>query len=354
MGYVKFDDEKADVVYVQPSDSHPKRGSVRFPIGRPLIRFLDIDFQPYERARKRLLEQASSGLTGPAAVVAEAAKLVRTGLGSEFGRHPYFHNIRLNEEDSDRDTALEWLKTHDYLDGQHTLAIAVQLCLDADGPIHLVSFSARERYLIARALDAFQLPVQPESLQAGFSFTDPSQFSAIKALLEKSGDTAEVAGGQRLGRLGVSSLVRLKDHFQEYPPLLSEGYSDGDPMVLATAEFMKMVQLDLRVRRCAHCGRFLLLRGSRNIRYCDRVSTGDTRTCQAIGAATRYRQRVREDPLMRAYTRAYHRKYRQMRTGNHSDTHTFHEWEREASRLRDSARDGKADRLKTIEWLNRS
>lgn len=354
MGHVKFDDETSEVVYVRLNGSDSKQQNVRFPIGRLLIRFLDIDFQPFERARKRLEEQALSGLSGPAAVVADAAKLLRSGPGNALNRHPYFQNIRLNEEDSDRETALEWMQTYDYLAGQRALAVAVQLCLDADGPIHLVSFSASERYLIGRALDAFQLPVRPETLHAGFAFGDPDPFSAIGALLKRSGDAASVTGGQRLGNLGVDLLVRMKEQFRDLPPRLSEGYADGDPLAMATAEFMKMVQLDLQVRRCAHCGRFLLLRGNRNIRYCDRVLPGDTRSCQAIGASARYRQRVQEDPLLRAYHRAYHRKYRQMRVGKLLDSETFREWEKEASRLRDHARDGKADRQKAIEWLDRS
>jgi len=354
MGYIKFDDETAEVAFVQPSESYPKRRTIRFPVGRLLVRFLDMDFQPYENTRKRLEEQVSSGLAGPAAVVAEVARLVRSGFGSDFGHHPYFRNIRLNEEDSDRNTALEWLKTYDYFAGQRALAIAVQLCLDADGPIHLVSFSASERYLIGRALEAFHLPVQPESLHAGYSFADPSRLSSIEALLDRSGERAADTGGQRLGNLGVPLLVRLKDHFRDFPPQLSEGYADNNPLILATAEFMKMVQLDLRVRRCAQCGRFLLLRGNRNLRYCDRIAAGGTRTCQAIGASTRYRERVREDPLLRAYTRAYHRKYRQMRVGGQLDADAFQKWEREASHLRDQARDGKADRQKTVEWLDLS
>ncbi len=217
----------------------PKDERSGFPVGRLLVRFLDMDFQPYENTRKRLEEQVSSGLAGPAAVVAEVARLVRSGFGSDFGHHPYFRNIRLNEEDSDRNTALEWLKTYDYFAGQRALAIAVQLCLDADGPIHLVSFSASERYLIGRALEAFHLPVQPESLHAGYSFADPSRLSSIEALLDRSGERAADTGGQRLGNLGVPLLVRLKDHFRDFPPQLSEGYADNNPLILATAEFME-------------------------------------------------------------------------------------------------------------------
>jgi hypothetical protein len=43
-----------------------------------------------------------------------------------------------------------------------------------------------------------------------------------------------------------------------------------------------------------------------------------------------------------------------MRVGKLLDSETFREWEKEASRLRDHARDGKADRQKAIEWLDRS
>ena len=47
-------------------------------------------------------------------------------------------------------------------------------------------------------------------------------------------------------------------------------------------EFTKMLEQDIRFRKCKRCGRYFIMKDNGDTNYCDRVAEGQTRSCQAL------------------------------------------------------------------------
>lgn len=115
-------------------------------------------------------------------------------------------------------------------------------------------------------------------------------------------------------------------------------------------EFMQMVSLNLYVRRCKNCGKYFVIYGDRILEYCNNVPKGETKSCTVIGPARQYAQRVRTDPILEIYTRAYKKYVARKRAGNISPD-AFKAWTVKARALRDKAYAEKTPPEVFAEWL---
>lgn len=59
--------------------------------------------------------------------------------------------------------------------------------------------------------------------------------------------------------------------------------------------------------KCQRCGRIFVSRGRRDVKYCDKVPEGEALPCDAIGALSVYQHIVSEDPIFKAFNKAYKR-----------------------------------------------
>ena len=101
-------------------------------------------------------------------------------------------------------------------------------------------------------------------------------------------------------------------------------------------ETMKMISANLYIRECKNCGKYFVIYGERILEYCNNVPSGETKPCSVIGPLRRYGQKVKTDPILEIYTRAYKKYVARKRSGTITSAE-FKDWTVKSRKLRDKA-----------------
>ena len=117
-------------------------------------------------------------------------------------------------------------------------------------------------------------------------------------------------------------------------------------------EFEKMLELDMQIKRCKNCNRYFILKGNYQTEYCDRIPEGETQNCQSISAAAKYAQKVKENPALAIFNRAYKRYHARLKVGSVKPD-AFKKWRYEAVVMRDRCLDGDIMANEFEEWLDK-
>jgi len=116
-------------------------------------------------------------------------------------------------------------------------------------------------------------------------------------------------------------------------------------------EFEKMLELDMRIKKCKNCGRYFMLKGNYQTEYCDRAPDGGSQTCQNIGATAKYAQKVKDNPALALFNRAYKRYHARLKVGS-VKVDAFKKWKYEAVVMRDMCLSGEIAANEFGEWLD--
>ncbi len=116
-------------------------------------------------------------------------------------------------------------------------------------------------------------------------------------------------------------------------------------------EFEKMLELDLRIKKCKHCGRHFVLKGNYPTEYCDRIPVGETQTCQAIAATAKYAQKVKDNPALAVFNRAYKRYHARFKVGSVKPD-AFKKWKYEAVVMRDRCLNAEMTASEFEAWID--
>jgi len=114
-------------------------------------------------------------------------------------------------------------------------------------------------------------------------------------------------------------------------------------------EIIKILQADLRVKRCKNCNRMFIISGGYDNLYCSNVPDGETQACNIIGPHRQYVQRTYDDPHMQIYKRVYKRLYARRKNDKQKGI-AFLNWSESASKLKDEP-ESKALSLEAFESL---
>lgn len=74
-------------------------------------------------------------------------------------------------------------------------------------------------------------------------------------------------------------------------------------------EFFKMIELDLKIKKCKNCGKYFVLKGDYSTDYCDRIQSGEKFTCKKLAAMKARKEKVNNNPILKEYEKAYKRNY---------------------------------------------
>lgn len=109
------------------------------------------------------------------------------------------------------------------------------------------------------------------------------------------------------------------------------------------AEFSDLLRGKLAIKKCINCGRFFVMNSHYSTDYCNNTAPGETtKTCREIGAQNTYREKVKQDPILLAYQRAYKTHYARITSGKLSKAQ-FLSWLDYANELRDKALNNSID-----------
>lgn len=121
---------------------------------------------------------------------------------------------------------------------------------------------------------------------------------------------------------------------------------------LMFAEFIKMLENDVRVKKCENCLRYFIPKTKKETLYCDRVISGNI-TCKKVG----YESKLKSDDLLDAFRKEYKiRNAKKKRNGKniHNSEELFNEWVVKAKKELLKAQEGEISHDDFKKWLKPS
>lgn len=136
----------------------------------------------------------------------------------------------------------------------------------------------------------------------------------------------------------IDSNIEL-DFLKSYPECATRGieiihgYHLNSAEEALKCEFLKMLELNVKVRKCQICGKYFII-SKHNGKCCDNLYKNTGLTCQQIFANKNYMKKKKEHPILKEYNKAYKRMY--ARLSNKKITQReFADWLRSASEYKD-------------------
>lgn len=137
------------------------------------------------------------------------------------------------------------------------------------------------------------------------------------------------------------------------PHFLNVQYQFGAVADILELEFTKMLEANVRFRKCKRCGKYFIMKGNYDTNYCDRIAEGETRNCQEIAAAENYKARIADNKAIPIYNKYYKRYAARVRVKQIKED-AFKKWKYQAISLRDDCADGKITVEEYIQWMEDS
>lgn len=144
----------------------------------------------------------------------------------------------------------------------------------------------------------------------------------------------------------------VKDYLT-MPRFLSTYYNFSSVADILELELSKMLESNIRFRKCKRCGKYFIMKGNYNTNYCDRISEGQTRTCQELAAIDNYKQKTADNEAIKLYTKYYKRYHARVKVRQIKEN-DFNHWKLEAMTRRDQCIDGKMDIGEFEKWMEES
>ena len=137
------------------------------------------------------------------------------------------------------------------------------------------------------------------------------------------------------------------------PSFICIEYAFSSVEQILELEFTKMLEQNVRFRKCKRCGKYFILKGNYDTNYCDRIAEGSTQTCQQLAAQENYKARNADNKAIPIYSKYYKRYAARVRV-NQIKENDFKAWRYQAIRKRDECSDGKISPEEFTEWMEAS
>lgn len=139
----------------------------------------------------------------------------------------------------------------------------------------------------------------------------------------------------------------------KHPTFMRIEYQFSTVEDILELEFTKMLEQDIRFRKCKRCGKYFIMKGKYDTNYCDRVAEGETRNCQELAAIENYKAKIADNKAIPIYNKYYKRyaarvKVRQIKEAD------FKKWKYKALELRDQCSDGIITVEEYTAWMEAS
>lgn len=306
-----FDDNQMNEHFVASG-----RRMESFRIGKLFIDFLDVDFDFYElkygnpdqilnkHSKPKFMASDSYEKTEhDMNILLEAYDKYFNGI-----EHPYFMYSNItnmymqfkqfgNDQNNYDISILEerisnlyeefWIKMKRM---QADLRKAAQICLDIDYDDGFISNSPIVRFWEGKNRNLFSL--SREYLNAEIEYFPEESNEVFKAIYEK-----------KIPEIKIS--LSKKDR-EMLGNMNTFGFSTLNPLSIAFAEFSKMVDLKIWIKKCSNCGHYFVLGKNRKKKYCNVKRADYSAACNKIGAAIKEKKKDNE-PLHKAKTQADNR-----------------------------------------------
>lgn len=120
------------------------------------------------------------------------------------------------------------------------------------------------------------------------------------------------------------------------------GYVFETPREALQCEFLKMLELGIKIRKCAVCDKYFIVTGHDG-KCCDNLYKNTGLTCQQVFADRNYKNKRKENPILKEYDKAYKRMYARYSNKKNLASDEYAKWKNEAVQERDKALKAYAD-----------
>ena len=131
---------------------------------------------------------------------------------------------------------------------------------------------------------------------------------------------------------------------------LATRYRFSSTAEILELELGKILKNDIRFRKCKRCGRYFIMKGNYDTRYCSRIAEGETRSCQELAAQENYKKKMAENKALPIYSRYYKRYAARVRARQIKEA-DFKKWKYKALVKRDECSSGRITAEEYMEWL---
>ena len=325
-----------------------EKASVQYKLGQILVNFLNYDFSIYNKYREKankVFQKINYDFNYDSEKVSvakyfpnldstyyelahgDAVDAMAFYLLDSISSIPYFHDFSFlsyeqfkNEED------------FDFKSLQNHLTPIFTNCLDYD-----------------------HLPDQT-SLQKYMNFYDYSYFMNGRSFIEKTVFRHIYSDEEQLD-YEIKTYANSVEFNLEAPPephktkfdLIKEnpewknrkieiihGYTFETPEEALQCEFLKMLELGIKIRKCAVCNKYFIVTGH-NGKCCDDLYKDTGLTCQQVFADRNYKNKRKQNPILKEYDKAYKRMYARYSNKKNLASDEYTKWKNEATQERDKA-----------------
>ena len=139
----------------------------------------------------------------------------------------------------------------------------------------------------------------------------------------------------------------------QFPCFLNIGYEFSTVADILELEFTKLLEQNVRFRKCKRCGRYFIMKGNYDTRYCNRISDGETRSCQDLAAQENYERKNADNKAVPIYSKYYKRYAARGRVKQIKEA-DFKHWKYQAITKRDECAGGKLTVEELTAWMEAS
>ncbi len=212
----------------------------------------------------------------------------------------------------------------------------IEFCFDKEFcPSALGNLTPAERFFIYRELKELPLEINRKE-----------EFS-----LSIADDTIDIENEdlQELSNKFDVDVSELKDIIQDHKSV-DVSYKVSSIRDMLELEFTKMLEQDIRFRKCKRCGKYFIMKGNYDTNYCDRIANGETKNCQDIMAMEKYKQKTADNPAIKIYNKYYKRYSARVKVHTILED-DFKKWKYQAVTKRDECMDGKITEDEFNQWM---
>ncbi len=138
--------------------------------------------------------------------------------------------------------------------------------------------------------------------------------------------------------------------YLRFPHFVRADYEFRTTADILELEFTKMLEQDVRFRKCKRCGKYFIMKGNYDTRFCDRTASGETRSCQTLAAQEAYKQKADQDPALGIYSKYYRRYVARVKVGKITED-ALKKWKYQAMTKRDACSSGEITPEEYIAWM---
>lgn len=134
------------------------------------------------------------------------------------------------------------------------------------------------------------------------------------------------------------------------PHFMRIQYEFGSVAEILELEFTKMLEANVRFRKCKRCGKYFIMKGNYDTNYCDRVAPGETKNCQELAAVENYKAKIADNKALPVYNK-YYKRYAARVKVNQIKEADFKKWKYQALTVRDECTEGKISVEEYTQWM---